>query len=403
MKDRRRKAVVFLDDGGRQATLFDPFAAALKRRGLATLRLTIATPSWARALRDRLFYSEVLCLAATGGDHRLPARLARYEIVDVQLGEATLAELGLRSDLVRGLARVALSCAAAPPAELFDKFELNARLAEAGVLVPPQIAASAADPQAAADTLGTPYMVKRRVAEGGRGVLLAAGPAEAEAGLARWGAAAEDVFFQGHVPGELVMYGALVGDKGPLVERCFRATGYQKPCGPSAGVTLHHEPAAMRAGRAVASALGVRGLVQFDFIQDPAGRLWHIDANARCWGSMLAASAAGVGFLPAYVGLVTGSALRGLDLPSGEGQVGVQPHTLLAAAATGSWAEFAAAWPAFARFCRTGPGAAYWGLIGLKAIGLHAGALLRRRPSPAAAAASARSSKPALSSSSADI
>ena len=370
----RRSAVAILDDG-RQATLFDPFAASLRRRGLRTARLSLGRPSLARILRDRLFYSEVLRLGPEHPAEALRRLFSRYRIVDVQFGEATLAGLGLSSSLALALAEGALSCAGTQPSTLFDKFELNARLDGAGVLVPRQVAASTTSAECAADRLGLPLVVKRRVAEGGRGVHIAATPAEAEAALARWGTAREDAFFQQHVCGDLVMYGVLLGETGPLVERCFRATELQRPCGPSSRIIMCDDPDLARTGREIAAIIGLRGLGQFDFVRDAEGRLWHIDANARCWGSMLAANAHAAGFLPAYARLLAGG-LPALDPGETTGvEVGIQPHALLSAAATGSWRSLAAEWRDFARFCRSGPGPGYQALIAIKAA-----AVLARRP-----------------------
>lgn len=380
---RRRPAVAFLDDG-RQATLFDPLAASLRRRGLRTVRLAPERASPARSLRDRLFYSQVLSLSGDRPEDALRDLFSRYDVVDVQFGEATLADLGLSSSHVLALADAALCCAGAPPPAVFDKFELNARLAGAGLLVPDQVPAQAATAASAAARLGLPLAVKRRVAEGGRGVHVATTPAEAEAALARWGTAREDAFFQQYVRGELVMYGAVVGEAGPRLERCFRATELQRPCGPSRRIVMYDDPALARRGREVAAVVGLRGLGEFDFIRDPAGRLWHIDANARCWGSMLAANARAAGFLDAYARLVTGGAGAIDTGATHAADVGIQPHSLLSAAATGPWRSVAAEWRDFARFCRAGPGPGYAALIALKAAALLAARPTRRRPSPAA-------------------
>lgn len=372
MRPARRKMVAFLDDAGRQATLFDPFAAALRRHGLRTVRLTVGRPSLARRLRDRLFYSDVLDLEAAGAEQALAALFLRYDLVDVQFGEATLAELGLSSPIALELAAGALVCASTPPAGLFDKFELNATLAAAGVWAPPQMDASRSSAAAAAEALGLPLVVKRRVAEGGRGVRLAESPLEAESLLNCWRASRDEVFFQKHIQGELVMYGALFGDAGPIVERCFRATSLQSALGPSARLVAYEDPAVASAGRRIAAILGLRGLAQFDFIQDPEGRLWHIDTNARCWGSMMAASAQGADYLSAYRRLVSEGGRRPGDVAPGETEIEVQPFGLLSAAATGSWRALIAEWRDFARFCRRGPGAAYAGLIAVKAAHLLA-------------------------------
>lgn len=367
---RRRTAVAILDDG-RQATLFDPFAASLRRRGLRTARLTLRRPSLARMLRDRIFYSEVLRLRPDHAAEALRRLFSRYRIVDVQLGEATLAGLGVSSSLALALAEGALSCAGTQPSTLFDKFELNERLGGAGVLVPRQISANTTSAVCAAARLGLPLVVKRRVAEGGRGVHIAATPAEAEAVLARWGAR-EDAFFQQHVCGDLVMYGVVIGETGPLVERCFRATELQRPCGPSGRIVMYDDPDLARTGREIAAIIGLRGLGQFDFVRDPAGRLWHIDANARCWGSMLAANAHAAGFLSAYTRLLAGGLPAAGPAETTEEEVGIQPHALLSAAATGSWRSLAAEWRDFARFCRSGPGPGYGALIAIKAAAVLA-------------------------------
>lgn len=363
---------MFLDDRGQQGTLFDPFAATLRRRGVRTVRLTCARPSLARLIRDRLFYSDVVRLHADHPSLTLKPVLAKYEIVDVQFGEATLAELGLRSTAALALAQPALACAKSAPSAIFDKFELNARLAEAGIRAPPQIAADAASAQAAVEHLGLPLVVKRRVAEGGRGVHIAASATEAEAVLTNWNIPRAEAFFQKHIPGDLVMYGALVGDAGPLIARCFRATALQKAQGPSARIAVFDDPRTTRAGGEITAIIGLRGLGQLDFIEDAEGQLWHIDANARCWGSMLAANAHGADFVSAYERLITGRPAQTDSGGSAVDDIGVHPHSILAAAATGSWSAFAAAWPDFAQFCRAGPGPAYAILIALKAAAILA-------------------------------
>lgn len=363
----RRKVVVFLDGEGRQGTLFDPFAAALRRRALRTARLTSSRPSPARFIRDMLFYSDVVHLRPDREDAGLAGLSARYEIADIQLGEATLAQLGLSSPATAALARSALACKNAAPAEIFDKFALNERLAEAGVLVPHQVPADEIDAGRAARTLGLPLLVKRRVAEGGRGVHIADTPAEAEALLEAWRTPRAEAFFQRHIPGELVMYGALFDDAGPVLERCFRATQLQDARGPSARIAVAADPDVARAGRQIAQLLGLRGLAQFDFIRDVDGRLWHIDANARCWGSMLAANARCADFISAYERLLAGLPPEADRTAPTADDIGIHPHSILAAAATGSWSALIAEWRDFRRFCRSGPGPAYGALIGLKA------------------------------------
>jgi hypothetical protein len=374
--------VAFLDDG-QQGALFDPFAATLRRRGIRTLRIATGPGGAARRLRDRLFYTRVLPLPSADTDVRLAEVLAAHGVGDVQLGEATLARLGLGSAAVRSLADRALACSTLAPWVMYDKFALNARLAEAGLRTPPQLDAAEVTAEEAAGRLGLPLMVKRRTAEGGRGVRLAPTAAAAREVLAQWKGLPGGVFFQAYIPGELVMYGALVGPGGILVEHGFRATELQARYGPSARLQLHDDADVLQAGRRITAALGLRGLAQLDFIRDATGGLWHLDANPRCWSSLLTADACGAGFVAAYAALVRGAAAPSLTARPRRDEVPVQPYSFLAAAASGPPERLPAAWRAFAAHCAAGPGVAYAALMflkGLQAAAARLPALARRAP-----------------------
>jgi hypothetical protein len=384
-----KPAVLFFDDFGYEQ--FDQLALCLRRRGLASIRLTSGKSrvkrgflgTFTRWLRDRCIYNRCLSLDS-GKAVRLvdQGRIGDYRIMDVLMAETAAAAVGLDDPRLHAMARHSLAFAGEAPARLLDKFEVNALLARAGLPVPAQISADKMGAAAASRMLGLPLAVKGRVGLGGDGVRIARTVFAVDQASRELSARdRRGVFFQAFVPGATVGYGCVRGPEGPLIEHGFRIGATQWDCGPSAKVWVDDDPHLLAAGRRAVQALGCQGLAQIDLIQDENGRFWPIDANLRPWGNVTSLLCLDIDFAEAYASLLLGEPhslpLRPAAAAS-RPEADVFPFALYEAARGGRVALLAVLLGRFARMCRRGPGAFYETVVIAKTAVLLAHRLARR-------------------------
>lgn len=359
--------VIFADDAGWHS--FDQVAATLRRRGLRTVRVTLRSqpgplevghePPF-RWLANHLFYDETIVLSEAEGPERLERVLAEEPVADVIVTEPLLLALGLSSPLARKLTARSLAFREMDPDILLDKFAVNTRLAAAGVGIPQQARVAGLSPARAAKLLGLPLVLKNPIGAAGDGVRIAATAEAATRAIQELGGSSAPLFYQQHVEGAVLLYGAVVGPEGPMLEHGFRVEEAQYPLGPSAVVSIDDSADLLAAGRRAAELFGCHGFVSFGFLRSADGQLLHIDANWRVWGMMFSPARLGVDFTAPYIALVTKRPWRSprpRALPAA--QLPVLPFALYAAAAGGSLGAAAAStWAMLATFW-TNAGPAY--------------------------------------------
>jgi hypothetical protein len=347
---RSRPTVLFADDHGWMS--FDQVAAALRHRGIRTVRVMTREPARLRDLlrephlrwlADRAFYDETVVLCRPGGPERLASLLDRG-VDDVIATEPTLEAIGLESELGRRMTGQALAFRGAPAEVLLDKFEVNERLAAHGVGVPLQVRADLLTPAQAVRRFGLPLVIKGGMGAGGDQVRIAGSLAEVKEALEALGGDRAEIFYQEHVRGPMVFYTGVHGPDGPLLEQGFAVGSSQYELGPSASVRIYDRPELIAAGRRAAQLFGCQGYAEFDFMEAPDGRLLHVDANTRVWGFVLAPLSVGIDFVEAYAALLRGRAKAGKPVETADaGELPVFPFTLLQAVRAGSATEILAA------------------------------------------------------------
>lgn len=333
----KNRSVLFLDDEGWDS--FEQMAVALRRRGVRTVRASTVPPARLqrllkephfRWLGERLAYDELIHLGSADGRARLQDLLGRGEVADVVANEPALVQLGMDTPLGRSLTTRSLAFRGTPAEILLDKFEVNAALARAGVATPRQIRVCDVSPAEAVAQLGLPLWIKRPIGASREQVRTAHDLGEVAAHLKALGADGGSLFYQEHVAGPVIIYGAVLGADGALVEALLRLE-------PTANaVRLDDNPELLAAGRKAANLFRPRGFASFAFIETVDGRHVHIAANIRPWGTIAAPLGLGVDFAETYAALV-------LERPPGIQTVRgapakplpVFPHRVLAAAEAG--------------------------------------------------------------------
>lgn len=370
-----RPTVLIVTDRGNEQ--FDQLACTLRRCGVRVVRVrspprrqtqTAGPAARTRWLRDCWFYDACLTLAERGGALSFDGKaLRRDRIVDVLVNEPTLSAAGLSGSALSDLAARGLACSRLPPSVLLDKFALNAVLRDSGIGVPAQLDAREVTPSQAVERLGLPLLVKDRVGAGGEGVRAASTLQEVELAVQELTRRQSgSVFYQQHINGEMVMYGALIGDRGPIIEHGLKVAAAQWALGPSARVAMFDDPDLLAAGRAAAAVLGCRGFIELGFLRDRDSRLWHIDANCRSWGNMISLLQVGIDYTAAYVAMVTNAPQPASVAVAPSGEADVLPFSLYAAVRKGGWRKILGSYSTFVDLCRRGPGWRYGAVISMK-------------------------------------
>lgn len=398
---RQTATVLFLDDQG--WGVFEQMAAALKRRGVRTVRVTTVPPArFQRLLRepylawlaDRLFYDERIHLGTAAGDARLRQLLDGDEVYDVVFNEPTLLAVGLETPYGRALTARSLAFRGTPPKTLLDKFKVNEALARAGVATPRQLSAHEVSPAEAVRLLGLPLVLKHPIGAAGDQVRVAHDLSQVETFLRELRRDGAPLFYQEHVSGTVVIYGAVIGaDGGVTIEHGFRVVSAQYENGPSAEVTLNDTPELLAAGRKASALFGPRGFVAFGFIEAGDGRLLHIDANIRPWGMIAAPLRLGIDFGEAYAAHALGAEpeVRPTCKPT-SATLPIFPHRVFVAAETWRVRDGITGAIGLVRTCARSFGLPYCGYILARSLliaarGLRADRRARRRAARAASAA----------------
>lgn len=358
-------SVLFLDDEGWDS--FEQMAVALRRRGVRTLRASTVPPArLQRLLREphfrwvaeRLAYDELIHLGSPAGLARLQDLLDRGALADVVVSEPALLRLGLDTPLGRTLAERSLAFRGTPAGILLDKFAVNAALADAGVATPRQIRVREISPAEAVAQLGLPLWIKRPVGASREQVRTAHDLGEVAAHLQALGADDASLFYQEHVAGAVVIYGAVLGADGALAEALLRLEPSENE------VRLDDDPKLLAVARRAAEVLKPHGFAAFAFVKSADGRNVHIAANIRPWGTVAAPLGEGVDFAAAYAALI-----RGATPPAPCSRTGaprplpVFPQRLLAPAQAGRLSETLSAGTTLIRSCAPTLGLPYCGYL----------------------------------------
>jgi hypothetical protein len=309
-RGKRRPTVIFVDDWG--WTSFDQAAAGLRRRRWRTIRLTSARPGKGELpplrVADRLFYDRCWALDKPADQARVVELLDSGCVADVFVAEQALDNIGLETPVARALARRSLAFTGTPAEQALDKFWVNAALAAAGIGTPQQIWAAELSPEEAARRFGLPLVIKQPIGAAGYQVRIAKSVAEIRSHLAELGGPEAPLFYQEHVPGRELLYCAVVGPQGTLVQHAFVVSRHTFNRGPASLAALYDSPAVLAAGAQAVEVLRPLGLLQLCFIEAADGRLFHIDANLRPWGMMAAPLQLGIDYLGVYAALAGGAA-----------------------------------------------------------------------------------------------
>ena len=312
-------AVLFVDDDPWDC--FIRLAALLRRVGIRTIRCTSVEPR--RVLTAfGLVYDHTISRTAQNWESQLAAVLSRYELADVQCIETSAAQ-AYSIAAATDSPHAARWCSRAA---MVDKFDLAQTLRAGNVPVPDTMSADEATPSDAVAWLGLPLVCKPRIGSGGWGVHIV-GDLNGVEQIAQQDRDSPR-FYERHVVGEPLRYGALVTEDGIVAAACYRSARGTSPTGPSAFVESLHVPEFDEVAAALVAATGVRGLLNLNAIRDRDGALWVHDVNPRAWGSLGATTSMGVDLSTAYVRW-----LQGLPVPVGHSREGGGPVAVFPGAA----------------------------------------------------------------------
>jgi hypothetical protein len=260
-----------------------------------------------------------LCPAPT--DPRFPATVAafaRAHLVD-RVWPLTEPTRDALDDASAGCActwreRLVACAPAAHRPLLASKRRLAEHVARHGVAVPRQLPLPGfGDPGELASAmaraiacLGLPLVIKGEAGRGGCATRIVATKAEA---LAAWASLRERTtcFAQELVHGATWIVGGTFDHGRPV--RLWAAEKLElhpARTGPSIALRSAHAPALVEAALAVFALLQVHGIASADFIRAPDGRFLFLELNARPWGSIAAARAAGVDVFGPMAALLRG-------------------------------------------------------------------------------------------------
>ncbi len=191
---------------------------------------------------------------------------------------------------------------------LGDKALLSDFVRARGVRVPAyRVVRSDADIHEAIEELGVPVVVRGVVGRGGSATRIAASRGEALKAADRLRSDGVACFLQRHVCGATCLVGG-VFDAGRPVRLYAGEKLDQHPArtGPAIRMRSIAEPALVEAALAVFRATRSSGLASVDFIRDEDGSFLFLELNPRPWGSLTAASEAGVNLFTPLAELLGG-------------------------------------------------------------------------------------------------
>ncbi|WP_337059984.1 ATP-grasp domain-containing protein [Kineococcus sp. G2] len=232
------------------------------------------------------------------------ARTGRYDVV-FGAGEAEVTALSAARDVVEAAGAVVPHGPHEQLVRAMDKAELSRAAAAAGIAVPDVLdAADVPDERTACvvkaqrharpDVAGSPPRIDTTVVTGRTAV------AERVAQIRALGGEAEVQVLH---PGTLIAYAVVRGPDGVVAESMQRAERIWPPlAGASArAVTVDVDVELAERARALLASLDLIGLAELQYVAEPGGPARLIDLNARFYGSLSLAVAAGAN-LPAVWG-----------------------------------------------------------------------------------------------------
>ena len=161
------------------------------------------------------------------------------------------------------------------------------------------------------------------------------------------GGVESQIFYQQHLPGELLGYGAVFRDDEPVQElTATERKSLSDPLGPTAQAEATTEIALRTSGRRARDALRVRGFFSAEFLRTPDGQVACIDVCTHVWGNFLCWTGVGLDLSEGYLyALGCISTPPTVTTPRTEEPLGVFPVALLDVFQHGTWpAALRAAW-----------------------------------------------------------
>ena len=322
-----RPTVAFVDD--ETWLSFVDLAAGLRSRGVRVVRVTARMPTFEGRLVQRL---EGLAFGRTrvGAVDRLTGRInlgaldaaLSDDVIDVVVQDPLVPELlGPGQSRADQRSRVR---AGVDPRVLVDKRVQSQVAASAGVAVPREWTEPVSSQ--------FPVVVKLPVGSSGAGVRIVADAEALESAWTELSSAGRDSpylqepYVQEYVEGRLVSFGGVVDEGQVLVGATYvRIPPADDPTGPSEAITVIDAPLVTEAALRFASATGLSGFLNLQFVDSDRGPLL-IDVNPRVFGSwsilqdlgcdLLGAylAALGLGTMPPRVHLIPGEPVNQIHL-----------------------------------------------------------------------------------------
>ncbi len=184
-----------------------------------------------------------------------------------------------------------------------SKHRLSEFVASYGVSIPAHCRInSLQDVPAAVRRLGLPVVVKGANGRAGSHVCIAASEAEATKRVNEMASDGDEwPILQQYIDGATFLVGGLFHEGNALrlyaaeqVEMCHSRTS------PSIRVKSNNDPALCEQAVAAFHALRWSGFANADFVRDADGHYYFLEINPRPWGSMMAATSAGVNFFEPF-------------------------------------------------------------------------------------------------------
>ncbi len=194
-----------------------------------------------------------------------------------------------------------------------SKVQFTHLLGELGLDHPRSVAASpAASPATlACANLRSPWMVKAAARSGGQGIFRCETPDQVDLACAELAREQVSFLVQEWVPGPDVDCSFLAMDGTILALTTQRSLRKGAAYAPATEIMLEPHPGLAAMAARLAAQLNWSGLAHLDAIRDERdGSYKLLELNPRCWGSLLASTAAGVNFPKAMV-----QAALGLPVP----------------------------------------------------------------------------------------
>jgi len=145
--------------------------------------------------------------------------------------------------------------------------------------------------------LRPPWMVKASSRSGGQGIFRCETPAELTAACRLLEAEGAQFLIQEFVPGPDADCSFLAVNGTVLAATTQHSVTKGRDYAPATEIRLHPHPELQAMAERLAAALGWNGLAHLDAVRDERdGSYKLLELNPRCWGSLLASTAAGVNF-----------------------------------------------------------------------------------------------------------